>query len=217
MTRLASWKRFLPVLLLILCTSVFLEARRRTEILPTRQSLSRFPMQIGDRHAIDRPISAGELEVLGPGDFLVRDYVSPSNDPLVNLYIAFFPSQRMGDAIHSPKNCLPGSGWTPVESGRISVQRADGSSISINRYVIAKGIDRDLALYWYQSHGRVTPSEYWAKISLAQDAIYLNRTDGALVRVLVPIPRDSGEAASQAVALGFVDQILPMLDTYIPR
>jgi EpsI family protein len=217
MNRLGSWKQFLPVILLLGATCFLLEARGRNEVLPPHQSLSAFPMQIENRQAIDRPLSSGEREVLGPGEFLVRDYVSISGEPLVNLYIAFFPSQRMGDVIHSPKNCLPGSGWAPIEFEHLSVQRSDGSPISINRYIIAKGADRELVFYWYQAHGRVTPSEYWAKIFLVADAIHLNRSDGALVRVVVPITSASNEGVVQATALKFVHQILPMLDTYIPR
>lgn len=217
MSRLSSWKRFLPVTLLLAATSFVLKARSRNEVLPPHQSLSAFPMQIANRQAIDRPMSSGELEVLGPGEFLLRDYVSMSGEPPVNLYVAFFPSQRMGDAIHSPKNCLPGSGWAPIKSEHISVQRSDGSPISINRYIIAKGIDRDLVFYWYQAHGRVTPSEYWAKILLVADAIHLNRTDGALVRIIAPMASAADEGATQASALNFVHQILPVLDLYVPR
>lgn len=217
MSLLSPWKRFVPVLLLLAGTSVFLQAHRKTEVLPAHEGLWAFPRQIGSRKAIDQVLTPGELEALGPGDFLVRDYVSAVNEPPVNLYIAFFPSQRMGDAVHSPKNCLPGSGWAPLESGHMFIQRDAGTPISVNRYIVAKGTDRDVVLYWYQAHGRVTPSEYWAKIFLVQDAIYLNRTDGALVRVVVPISKNFGEEASQEVAVGFVQQILPLLDAYIPR
>jgi EpsI family protein len=213
---LSSWQRFIPVVLLLTATCFILEARARKEVLPPHQDLSAFPMQIGNWQARDLAISPGELEVLGPGEFLLRDYLASVSEPPVNLYIAFFPSQRTGDTIHSPKNCLPGSGWTPTESGHISVRRSDGSTISINRYIIAKGDDRDLVFYWYQAHGRVTTSEYWAKIFLVTDAIRVNRTDGALVRVLTPILNASDEGAAQARVLRFVNQVLPMLNSYIP-
>ena len=217
MRRLSSWQRFLPAVLFLSAAAVILEARDRNEVLPARGDLSSFPMQIRDWQAKDLTLSPGELEVLGPGQFLLRDYASAAVDPPMNLFIAFFPSQRSGDTIHSPKNCIPGSGWAPIESGRISVRRADGSTIWINRYIVAKGINRDLVFYWYQAHGRVTPSEYWAKIFLVRDAIQLNRTDGALVRVVTPITGADGEAAAQAGAMKFVSELLSSLDAYIPR
>lgn len=217
MRRLASWPRFCAVVVLLAATCFILEARNRKEILPPHHDLQSFPMQMGDRRAINLSLAPDELEVLGPGQFLLRDYDGQIGQPPVNLFIAFFPSQRSGDTLHSPKNCLPGSGWSPIESGRISVLRGDGSSISINRYVIAKGMERDFVLYWYQAHGRVTASEYWAKIFLVMDAIRMNRTDGALVRVVTPIPDGGDPKTSEARALEFVHQILPTLDNYVPR
>lgn len=215
MRNLSSWPRFTAAAVLLAATALLLALRNRIELLPTHEALSSFPPQIGNRLARDLPLSADELEVLGPGQFLLRDYLSATNEPPINLFIAFFPSQRSGDTIHSPKNCIPGSGWTPISSGYLGVQLPDGSSIVVNRYIIAKGTDRDLVLYWYQGRGRITPSEYRAKILLVSDAIRRNRTDGALVRVAVPIV-DNAELA-QGRGLDFIRQIWPILDKYIPR
>jgi EpsI family protein len=214
---LSSSRRFVPVALLLAATAFVLQARDRKETLPPHEALSSFPVQIEGWKGTDLPFSPGELEVLGPGEFLLRNYVSSAGEPLVNLYIAFFPSQRSGDTIHSPQNCLPGSGWTPVESGQTSIRRGDGTTISINRYIVANQGNRDLVLYWYQAHGRVTPSEYWAKIFLVVDALRMNRTDGALIRVITPIKSTGDETAAQARAVEFVHQILPMVDSYVPR
>jgi EpsI family protein len=213
----SSWKRFLPVVLLLAGTALGLRARDWEESLPPHRNLASFPMQVGTWIGKDLSFSPDELAVLGPGQFLLRNYVSPGRRAAVNLYIAFFPSQRTGDTIHSPKNCLPGSGWTPTQSSRITIRRPDGSTMSVNRYIVVNGDDRDLVLYWYQAHGRVTPSEYWAKIFLVEDAIRMNRTDGALIRVLTPIVSSSDEDPAQERALEFMHQIIPTLDTYIPR
>jgi EpsI family protein len=211
-----SWKRFLPVALLLAATAFALRARDRERALPPHRELSLLPMQLGTWQGRDLSFSQEELEVLGPGQFLLRNYVNSSRGA-VNLYIAFFPSQRTGDTIHSPKNCLPGSGWTPAESARISIDGPEGKAISINRYIVVNGDNRDLVFYWYQAHGRVTPSEYWAKIFLVEDAMRMNRTDGALIRILTPIAGSRDEAPAQARALEFAHLIVPMLDTYIPR
>jgi EpsI family protein len=215
--QLSSWQRFLPVALLLAATAFALGARGTKEVLPPHEGLSAFPMQVFEWRGRELALTPATLEVLGPGQFLSRDYErSPSEAP-VNLFIAYFPSQRTSDTIHSPKNCLPGAGWAPLESGRISLRRPDGSRIVVNRYLIGKGASKDIVLYWYQAHGRVTPSEYWAKIFLATDAIRLNRTDGALVRVVTPFEQSEGETKAQERAISFSEQILFRLDAYIPK
>jgi EpsI family protein len=216
--RLTSWLRFLPVALVLAGTLIVLGARRgKEDVLPPHANLSSFPMEVEKWQGQDETIPPDELAVLGPGEFLLRNYKRTAAEPPINLYIAFFPSQRSGDTIHSPKNCLPGAGWTPMESSHISVPDSEGGAISINRYIVANADNQDLVFYWYQAHGRVTPSEYWAKIFLVEDAIRLNRTDGALVRVITPILGPADKASAQARALRFVRDILPALDNYIPR
>src|ERR1700730_2313193 len=217
MQQLSSWQRFVPVVLLLAATAFALNARGGKEVLPPHEGLSAFPMQMVEWHGRELELTPATLEVLGPGQFLSRDYQRSPLEAPVNLFLAFFPSQRTSDTIHSPKNCLPGAGWAPIESGRISLRRPDGSSILVNRYLIGKGSSTDVVLYWYQAHGRVTPSEYWAKIFLATDAIRLNRTDGALVRVVTPIEQSEGETKAQERAVSFSEQILSKLDAYIPK
>ncbi|HTZ75600.1 MAG TPA: EpsI family protein [Candidatus Aquilonibacter sp.] len=212
-----SWKRFVPVLLLIAVTAALLQAHERPEVVPPHKSLTDFPMELSSWSGTALSLSPDELAVLGPGEFLVRDYQRRDTEPPVNLYIAYFPSQRTGDTIHSPKNCLPGAGWTPDEATHLAIAKGDGSSIVVNRYIVSKGLSRALVLYWYQAHGRVTPSEYWAKIFLVTDAIRMNRTDGALVRLVTEIPAGTADAAAQTRTLAFAHQILPLLDSYIPR
>src|ERR1700723_2384768 len=163
--------RFVVAAGLIALTAILLEARGRTELVPSRLPLSSFPAQLGDWRGQDIPLDKETLDVLGAGDFLVRNYrAQDPRLPEVDLFLAYFPSQRTGDTIHSPKNCLPGAGWTPLESGRLQIQNVDGSSMSVNRYVVGKGPSRALVLYWYQAHGRITASEDWAKIRRARDA-----------------------------------------------
>src|SRR5215470_13446029 len=111
------WRRFVPVALVLAATAALLRARSLNETLPDAQDLAALPRAIGSWQGTDVPIAPGALEVLGSGHFLVRDYARSPAEPPVNLYIAYFPSQRSGDTIHSPQNCLPGAGWVPVESG----------------------------------------------------------------------------------------------------
>jgi EpsI family protein len=123
----------------------------------------------------------------------------------------------MGSTIHSPQNCLPGSGWTPVESTRLTLTTPRGGSVLVHRYILSKGLDKMLALYWYQAHGRVVASEYWAKFYLVADAIRMNRSDGALVRVMTPIARHEDPESAQQRGLAFIRDTLPILGEYVPQ
>jgi EpsI family protein len=215
MRRLTSWQRFLPALLVIAATAIAMHARNLAETVPHHRDFCLFPMVLGSWAGTDIPLSAEELSVLGTGDFLLRDY--QQSLVTVNLFLAYYPSQRSGDTIHSPQHCLPGSGWTALKSGQIQIQRFDGSSMTVNQYVVGNGADRALVLYWYQAHGRVISSEYRAKVFLVAGAIRMNRTDGALVRVLTSITNEEDEEKAEHRAVDFVRQIVPLLDSHIPR
>lgn len=217
MSPLRSWLRFSLVVALVAAAEIFLVARSRPEILPSRPPLSSFPLTIDTWSGRDVAIPQEFLDVLGPGEFLQRIYNSSSTQPYVDLFLAYFPSQKTGDTIHSPKNCLPGSGWTPIESGRVQLTQASDPPIDANRYILEKGSSRLFVLYWYQAHGRAVASEYWAKYFLVADAIRMNRTDGALVRVITPVLPDENVTTSERRAVGFTGQFLPVLDRYIPR
>ena len=208
--------RFLVVVILLAGTGVFLRARDRGEALPAHQPLAEFPKEAGAWRGEDVPLQPEVKEILGDGDFLVRFYRAPEQ-PYIDFFLAYFPTQRTGSTIHSPQNCLPGAGWSPLNFTRITLPFAGPGEQKVNRYVISKGLDRQLVLYWYQSNGRVVASEYWAKIFLVADSIHRNRSDGALLRVVTPIARGESEASAEQRALNFVSEIYPQLDRFIPR
>ena len=216
MNLLAPWRNFLPTILIMIMTASLLSARANREIVPQRRNFSSFPARIDGWVGTDIPLFPEELAVLGKGDFLVRDYARGTETP-VNLFLAFYPSQRSGDTIHSPRNCLPGAGWTPLQAGKIHIFGYDGTSMTVNRYLVGQGSERMLVLYWYEAHGRVTPSEYWAKIFLVTDSMRLNRTDGALVRILTSYESEEGPQKAEDRAVEFTKRILPTLDAHIPH
>jgi EpsI family protein len=209
--------RFIPVALLMGATALFVHGRGTGEQLPPRKDLASFPDQIGEWSGTTLTIRAEVLDVLGPGEYSQRLYRNPNEDRYIDLLLAYVPNQRTGDWLHSPKHCLPGAGWVPVVENRLLLARPGGGQITVNRYVIAKGLDQQLVLYWYQSHGRVVASEYWAKLYLVEDAIRLNRTDGALVRVTTPVSGSESLESGERRAVAFATQLLPILDEYIPR
>lgn len=210
--------RFILAAALIASAAIFLQAHGRGEVFPPRLQLQQFPRELGPWTGTDVTIEPDVLEVLGPGDFLLRVYQNAEKpQPYIDLYIAYFPSQRTGDTIHSPKNCLPGAGWTPVASERESLSLPGHAPFPVNRYVIAKGDARQLVLYWYWAHDRGVASEYWAKFYLVADSIKMNRSDGALVRVTTAIlPGESPDDAEKRM-MPFADQVQPLLSSYIPR
>lgn len=215
--------RFGIAAVLMLATAIILQAHSRGEYFPPRSSLSSLPAQIDGWVGTDDVLDQQTLDILGPGEFLIRDYQKTDagqgqpQDPWINLYIAYFPSQKAGDTIHSPNHCLPGAGWVPTSREMITLNRPDGSSFPANRYVVAKGQDRQLVLYWFQAHGRAVASEYWAKYYLVSDSMRMNRSDGGLVRLMTPMldGESADDAQSRLMKLG--SQFIPMLDRYIPR
>lgn len=207
--------RFFACIVLLAATAIFLHVRSAVEHIPQVDDLSLLPTQLGRWQGTDQIIPQNFYEVLGPGKFLSRLYINFSTPP-VDLFIAYFPSQRTGDTIHSPKNCLPGAGWAPVESSQVELNFGPDNAFRANRYVIERSGNRQLVLYWYQAHGRKVASEYWAKFYLVADAIRSNRTDGALVRLVTPIAPGEDTASAFSRLEAFARLLEPELHHYIP-
>jgi EpsI family protein len=215
-------RRLLITSALLLAGAGYLAHATRAETVPPRQPLATLPVHV--EHWTGRegaPFEKNVLAVLGVDEYVNRVYVS-GKTPYVGLYVGFFESQRQGDTMHSPLNCLPGAGWQPVRQDRTTLTVADTGGaarpITVNQFVIQKGLDRMLVLYWYQSHGRVIASEYTSKIYMVYDAMRLNRTDGAMVRVVTPITGASAadEDAAAKRAAAFVQSLFPSLSGVLP-
>ena len=205
-------------MLIFLCAAAayttFLTQARERENVPTRESFEQFPEQLGawkmyNTQTLDQRV----LGLLAPDDYISRTYVNPEGRA-VFLFIAYYLSQRSGKTLHSPQNCLPGAGWEIVQRGRVELP----GNANINDFTIAKENERMLTYYWYQGRGRVEANEYWDKIYGVQDAVFKNRTDAALVRVMLDSSdKPDVEAASRQVALDFINQIRPELARFIPN
>ena len=209
-TRIRYW----AVIVLLLGATIGLRILSHGEAVPARQSLSNFPLKFGAWLGRETPIQADVLKVAGVDDYLSRVYESPGKEP-ISVYIGYYQSQRTGHLIHSPKNCLPGSGWEPIRSGRVTLTSPEGIQVPVNLYVIENGLRRQLVLYWYQTHGRIIASEYSAKAYMVLDSIRMNRTDAALVRVITPL--DRSETVSLERARQFANELLASSDQYLPR
>ena len=156
------------------------------------------------------------LDVLKADDILSRIYTNQKNGDVATLFVAYFETQRTGKTPHSPKNCLPGSGWVPTQSGTVTIPVAgEPQPIRINRYIVSRGQNQSVVLYWYQSRNRVIASEYAAKIYTVADSIRYNRSDTALVRVVVGV-NDGNTQAALNEATNFVKAFFLPLKNYLP-
>jgi EpsI family protein len=214
----SSVLRFALAAGLIALTAILLQARSRTEVIPPRKPLASFPAQLANWDSAEIVQDDETVQVLGPGDFLERLYQDPDGTlPWIDLFLAYFPSQRAGETPHSPQHCLPGSGWSPEENIRITLSSPGHGPFPVNRYVISKAGERRLVLYWFWAHDRGVASEYSAKYYLVKDAILMNRSDGALVRLVTPMfPGETPDATEQRI-LPFTSTVVPLLNDYIPR
>ena len=192
----------------------------RMEAVPPRETLAAFPLQIGTWQGRDTErLDARTLQVLGSDDYLSRYYQNAQGP--AGVFIAYYETQRQGDSMHSPLNCLPGAGWQPIAKSYLPIQVTDASGrpseITVNRYIIEKGLDQQVVLYWYQSHGRVIANEYRSKIFMVYDAARLNRSDAALVRVTSPrLGSDTGLQSAETRAAEFVKDVFPTLEKFLP-
>jgi EpsI family protein len=208
--------RYWSMVALLLAATAGMGFLSHGEATPPARPLSEFPKQIESyRDAADIPFDQDTLKVLGVTDYVNRVYFSPVNGE-VGLYVGYFRTQRTGASIHSPKNCLPGAGWQPTVSQIYELQLDDGRKVPVNLYVIRKDLDQQIVIYWYQSHGRMVASEYWGKLYLIYDAMRLNRTDAALVRITAPVRNGDTEAARQQ-AIAFAKQVAVDVEQIIPR
>jgi EpsI family protein len=173
--------------------------------------LSSVPHAIGTWSGEDVPLDAETLRALGMDDYLHRVYVprdGAATSP-VGVYVAYYASQRQGDAIHSPLNCLPGNGWQPVSRERVRMQSRASGAFTANRLVVQKGRERQDVLYWYDGRGRRLASEYMNKLLLIVDGVRENRTEAALVRLTTPV--DTTVAAAGDRLEAFATEIDPVL------
>jgi EpsI family protein len=186
------------------------------ESTPLAKPMNEFPKDIGNyRTVAEVPFDQDTLKVLGVTDYINRVYFSPTQGDL-GLMVEYFRTQRTGATIHSPKNCLPGAGWQPTVSEIYQLQLSDGRKVPVNLYTIRKDLDQQIVLYWYQSHGRVVASEYWGRFYMVYDALRLNRTDAAMVRITAPVRNNDTEAARQQ-AIAFAQQVALDVEQVIPR
>jgi exosortase D (VPLPA-CTERM-specific) len=191
---------------------------RPAEIEPARLTFVDFPMTVGGWTGHRGSLEQIYLDQLKLDDYLMADYANDSGQS-INLYMSYYNSQRKGDAVHSPRACLPGGGWQlrDFDQKEIPSVRINGQPLRVNRTLIELGNQRELVYYWFQQRGRVVTNEFAVKWYLFWDALTRHRTDGALVRIIISVPPGSNETAADRELTEFAAKIAPDLPRYIPN
>ncbi|HZF30371.1 MAG TPA: VPLPA-CTERM-specific exosortase XrtD [Gammaproteobacteria bacterium] len=186
----------------------------RAEATPERSWFAGFPQRIADWEGRQGRIEDMYLDALKLDDYVLNDY--RSGPALVNLYAAYYASQRQGESIHSPRSCIPGGGWRITSFDQIDAARAGSAPLRVNRAVIQLGEQRQLVYYWFKQRDRVLTNEYLVKWYIFVDALTKQRTDGALVRLITPLGIGENEAAADERLQAFLGEVRPVLEPYIP-
>jgi EpsI family protein len=208
----------LPVLVsLLLLSSGALAASSvfgRSEIVPQRVRFASFPSRIGEWQGHASLLDPATEQGLGLDDYILSDYSRSDGKP-VNLYVAYYASQRSGESPHSPVVCIPGGGWLITKLERTRYVEL-GMEVPFNRVVIEKNSVKELVYYWFDERGRKIANEYWSKWYLLTDAIIKNRTDGSLVRLSTQISAGESERDADERLKSFMGDVLPSLTQYLP-
>ena len=196
---------------ILACTLLAAKVSDRRTPESLAEPLESIPSELGEwRVAEDSKLTEETEQVLGATSYLSRQY--ERDDRWLDLFVAYYSMQQAGETMHSPKNCLPGSGWEIWNYGSAEVQTTDGRVETINKYYIQKGQSRLIVFYWYQNRDRVVASEYYAKLCLIYDSVVKRRTSGSIVRLMLP---DADWAEDEGAALA--GQLIPMIDERMPE
>lgn len=209
-------RRFWCLLVVLLFSGAVINVwERRGEASVSRRTFKEFPAQFGawTQLGSDLRFDDETETILRADDYVARNFVTGGH--VVSFYAGYYGTQRNGATYHSPLNCLPGSGWTMTDRSDVMVPRHNAPSFKANRYVIQKGSERALVIYWYEGRGRSIAGEYWAKIYTVLDSVTRRRSDGALIRVIAPIETSPAEAESLAVNLA--SQAADQLPAFVPN
>lgn len=210
-----SVKAFAPYLpgLLLALGALLLMGVDRQQAMPLRAPLAGIPSEILGYQGIDRPVTLEEQKVAGMNSFVLREYLADSVAAF-SVYVGYYEQQMQGHTIHSPRNCLPGAGWEPLEVTQRTIA-LDGARVSVQRYLLAKDSQRALVYYWYQGRGRISSNEYQVKWELLRDAALRGRSEEALVRIVLPLTGTQAAADSLATAIARV--LIPSIERSLPE
>lgn len=211
--REVSWKYVVPSIVLMVVGLYVGSVSERAEIIPDRETFANYPLQLGEWQGRRDVIEQKYLDELKLDDYMIADYKSINNES-VNLYMAYYESQRSGAAAHSPKSCIPGGGWRIKSYSTLEIE---GVGKPVNRLLIKKGDYAQLVYYWFDQRGRNITNEYLVKWYLFWDSLTLGRTDGALIRLTASFQPGEDVSKADKRLTEFAQLIQPSLSQYIPE
>lgn len=209
-----KYQRTVIIVITFLCTAFITNLATRSERIEPNKSFDEFPLHIDDWNGKKNQLDDEIYNILGVEDYILANYRN-SKKELVNLYVGFYQSQKEGDIIHSPKNCLPGAGWNITSTSIVTVKIDSLTEpIKVIKLLLQKGGEKQIVFYWFQSRGRIIYSEYMQKIWLVVDSIIKHRTDGSFVRLISPVSQDEDHTVT--VLKMFTNKLYPILSGFIP-
>ncbi len=211
---------FASCVLLLMMLPFAVMLGEREDRVPERQRLANFPLLMGEWKGTEVGMGQKYIDALKFDDYIIANFSKNGDHYPVNFYIAYYASQRKGASVHSPKSCIPGDGWRigAFEQRQIGDQRTGrGDVLRVNRAIISKGNNKQLVYYWFQQRGRIITNEYLVKLYLFWDALTQQRTDGALVRLVVTLPEGGDEAEADNKLAEFLNVVFPRLKNFLPE
>jgi EpsI family protein len=209
-----SYTRTITIVAILVLTALLTSVFSRSERTRPNKSFDLFPVEIGEWKGAKDTLDQKVYNILGVEDYILGNYQNRQGSR-INLYVGFYQSQKEGDLIHSPKNCMPGAGWNIIKTDQEPLVFQKGEKPSnLIRLLLQKGGEKQIVLYWFHSRGRIIGSEYMQKIWLVIDSMTKRRTDGAFVRLISPIIKS--EETTDKLLMEFAREIKPILDEYIP-
>lgn len=205
--------RFLIVVILLSGTTLYTNLMSHGTPVPITRPLKEFPAKIDDWVGTTHFFSKEVYDILGVDDSILRNYRNNQGN-LISLYIGYYGSQKEGNIIHSPKNCMLGSGWQPIDLSKIEIDLPSGKVVA-SKMIVEKGLSKEVVLYWYQSGSRVIGNEYLQRLYFVWDAIRYNKTNAAFIRFTSPVfDNDYDKTIQQEVE--FIKKVVPILNNFLP-
>jgi len=198
----------------MLVTAALTGFSSQSERIEPNKPFADFPLEIDQWKGSKAELDQQVYNILGVEDYVLATYRKNVREA-VSLYVGFYQSQKEGDIIHSPKNCMPGAGWKIVDTSIETIKMTDTvKNIKVIKLLLKKGVEKQVVLYWFQSRGRIISSEYMQKIWLVIDSVIKHRTDGSFVRLISPVAVD--EETTLKTLKDFANKVYPVLNDYIP-
>jgi EpsI family protein len=208
-------KQFWFIAFILVVAIIYLKVFATIEAVPLPANIDNFPKQIGlFTMTGSSALSEEVLQELQVSSYINREYRNNDGYQL-SLYLGYYEEQKEGSMIHSPRNCMPGSGWNPVQSSVVPISISGaGQSYKVNRILFQKGMDKILMHYWYQGRNRIVANEYFDRFFVIKDSIFLHRSEGSLVRVIGPWDTSGDFEQKQEQ---FVASLFPLLQQHLPQ